>query len=133
MTMGDGECDEGQVWEAAMFASHYHLDNLVAIVDRNTLQVDGETEKIMALEPLAAKWAAFGWETIEIDGHDIGQIISGLERADAAQGRPAIIIARTVKGKGVSFMECKVEWHGAAPNSEQLATALSELSGGPNA
>ena len=125
--LGDGECDEGQVWEAAMFAHHYKLDNLVAIVDRNCLQVDGDTEKVMSLEPLSAKWQAFGWEVLEIGGHNFESILSALARAEQAKGRPAVIIAHTVKGKGVSFMECKAEWHGAAPNSEQLALALKEL------
>ena len=125
--LGDGECDEGQVWEAAMFAHHYKLDNIVAIIDRNRLQVDGETEKVMSLNPLAAKWKAFGWEVIEIDGHSFDEIIPALTEADDINGLPVAIIAHTVKGKGVSFMEDRAEWHGMAPNRKQLALAVAEL------
>lgn len=125
--LGDGECDEGQVWEAAMFARHYRLDNLTALVDRNALQVDGATEKVMSLEPFADKWRAFGWEVLEVDGHDIEALMSALQRANAVKGTPTVIIAHTVKGKGISFMEGRVEWHGRAPDRDQLAAALREL------
>lgn len=126
--LGDGECQEGQVWEAAMSAAHYHLDNLVAIIDRNRLQIDGPTEEVMSLEPLAEKWTAFGWHTVEIDGHSFPQIVAALE-ASPVPGKPMAIIANTVKGKGVSFMENAVEWHGVAPNQEQRQQALAELGG----
>ncbi len=127
--LGDGECQEGQVWEAAMAAAHYKLDNLVAIVDRNGLQIDGPTEDVMSLEPLAEKWRAFGWHTLEIDGHAFPEILAALDEASATKGRPTAIIANTVKGKGVSFMENAVEWHGVAPNAEQRDKALAELGG----
>lgn len=127
--LGDGECQEGQVWEAAMAAAHYKLDNLVAIVDRNGLQIDGPTEEVMSLEPLAEKWRAFGWHTLEIDGHAFPAILAAFDEAAATAGRPTAIIARTVKGKGVSFMENAVEWHGVAPNAEQRDRALAELGG----
>lgn len=127
--LGDGECQEGQVWEAAMSAAHYKLDNLAAIVDRNRLQIDGPTEEVMALGDLAGKWQAFGWHTIEIDGHDFGRIIAAMEEATATRGRPTAVIANTVKGKGVSFMEGAAEWHGTAPNAEQRDKALAELGG----
>ena len=113
--LGDGECDEGQVWEAAMSASHYSLDNLVAIVDRNRIQNDRFTDDVMKLEPLAKKWEAFGWKALEIDGHDMEAVVQGLEEAAAVQGQPAVVIARTVKGKGVSFMENNPAFHGAVP------------------
>ncbi len=125
--IGDGECDEGQIWEAAMAASHYKLDNITAIIDRNGLQIDGPTEKIMSLEPLADKWRAFGWEVMEIDGHHIDEIISALDRAEKIKGRPTVIIAHIIKGKGISFMEWKAEFHGKAPNKEELEHALIEL------
>lgn len=127
--LGDGECQEGQVWEAAMAAAHYKLDNLVAIVDRNGLQIDGPTEDVMSLEPLAEKWRAFGWHTLEIDGHAFPAILAAFDEAAATAGRPTAIIARTVKGRGVSFMENAVEWHGVAPNAEQRDRALAELGG----
>ena len=125
--LGDGECDEGQVWEAAMLASHYKLDNLIAIVDRNGLQIDGLTEKIMRLEPLARKWAAFGWHVIEIDGHNIREIQAAFESAGKTRGRPTVIIAHTFKGKGVSFMEWIGSFHGKALTKEELEKALREL------
>lgn len=125
---GDGECDEGQVWEAAMAAAHYKLDNLVAIVDRNGLQIDGWTKDIMNLEPFPEKWRASGWHVIDIDGHDIALLIEAFERAKAVKHQPTVIIARTVKGKGVSYMENNVNFHGIAPNTEQLEIALKELS-----
>ena len=126
--LGDGECDEGQVWEAAMFAPNYQLDNLTAIVDFNTLQLDGFTRDIMNLEPFMAKWTAFKWEVIEINGHDIQQIIDAIQQAKAVKGRPTVIVAHTIKGKGVSFMENNVDWHGRAPNKSETEIALRELS-----
>jgi transketolase len=125
--LGDGECDEGQVWEAAMAAGHFHLDSLTAIVDRNQLQLDGWTSRIMDLEPLADKWRAFGWHTVEVDGHDPAQLVTALQEAQRTQGRPTVIIALTVKGKGVSFMENNLEFHGRAPTQEELEIALQEL------
>lgn len=127
---GDGEIQEGQAWEAAMFANKYKLDRVIGFVDRNYLQTDGNSEDIMPLEPLAAKWEAFGWHTQEIDGHDFQQIVDAVERAWTTPGRPSMIIARTVKGKGVSFMENGVMWHGTPPNDEQYAQAMEELSHG---
>jgi len=127
--LGDGEVEEGQVWEAAMAASHYGLDNIVAIVDHNGLQIDGPVRDVMSPLPLADKWRAFGWETIEIDGHDFSQILPALRGAREATG-PFAIVARTVKGKGVSFMENQVGWHGKAPRPDQLEAALADLEGG---
>jgi transketolase len=127
---GDGEIQEGQVWEAAMFGNKHKLDNVIAFVDRNYLQTDGNTEDIMPLDPLAPKWEAFGWLTFEIDGHDFNQIIEAVNRAKAERGRPAMIIARTVKGKGVSFMENNVVWHGTPPEREVYLRAMEELAGG---
>ncbi|MFH1538716.1 MAG: transketolase [bacterium] len=126
--VGDGECDEGQIWEAAMCAAHYKLDNLTAIIDRNHLQIDGTTEEVMALEPLPAKWKAFGWRVTEIDGHNMEEVVRALEKR-AKSGSPSAIVAHTVKGKGVSFMENKVNFHGVAPTKEQCAQALKELGG----
>ena len=125
--MGDGECDEGQVWEAAMSAAHYKLDNLVAIVDRNGIQNDRWTWQVMDLEPLADKWRAFGWHTLEIDGHDLQQLHKAFQEAAQTKGKPTAIVAKTVKGKGVSFMENNPDFHGKAPNAEQLAKALEEI------
>ncbi len=125
--LGDGECDEGQVWEAAMAAAHYKVDNLVAIVDKNGLQIDGWTRDVMNLDPLNSKWQGFGWEVLEIDGNDINQVLYALEKAKQVKGKPAVIIANTIKGKGVSFMENNADFHGKAPNAEQLETALKEL------
>jgi len=125
--LGDGECDEGQVWEAAMAAGHFHLDNLTAIVDRNRLQLDGWTERIMDLEPLADKWRAFGWQVIEADGHDMAQVLDAFHQAQRVRDRPSVIIAQTVKGKGVSFMENNVDFHGRAPTKDELERALKEL------
>ncbi|MBI2860734.1 MAG: transketolase [Chloroflexi bacterium] len=124
--LGDGECDEGQVWEAAMAAAHFRLDNLVAIVDNNGLQIDGWNRDVMNLSPLDQKWRAFGWRVIEVDGHDIGQLLGALEEASQAEV-PAVIIAHTVKGKGVSFMENNVDFHGKAPTPAQVEQALKEL------
>jgi transketolase len=125
--MGDGEIQEGQVWEAAMYAGAHHLDNLVAIVDVNKQQLDNTTDKILTLEPLADKWRAFNWNVIEIDGHDFNQIAQAFEAAKAAKGKPTVVLAHTVKGKGISFMENNNEWHGAAPSAEQLKIAVEEL------
>lgn len=126
--LGDGECQEGQVWEAAMFAAHRNLDNLIAIVDRNGLQIDGATEEVCDPGDLAAKFSAFGWDAREIDGHDIPALVEALSAAKADRGgKPHVFIARTVKGKGVSFMEGQAGWHGKAPNAEQLAQALDDL------
>ena len=127
--MGDGEIQEGQVWEAALSAPRYQLDNLVAIVDLNGGQLDGAVADILPLEPVADKWRAFGWAVREIDGHDHGQILDALRWAGSEAGKPALIAARTIKGKGVSFMEHQIGWHGAAPNPEQLQQAIAELSG----
>ena len=127
MLLGDGEVQEGMVWEAAMAASHYRLDNLTAILDHNKLQIDGPTSQVMSPEPLAAKWRAFGWHVLEISGHDLGQVLDALEEAKKTKGKPTMIIANTVKGKGVSFMENQVDWHGVAPKPEQVARALEEL------
>ncbi len=130
--LGDGELDEGQVWEAAMSAAHFSvdglkLDNLTAIIDRNGIQLDGWTKDIMNTEPLADKWRAFGWHVIETDGHDITKVVAALDQAKSIKGKPSVIIAKTVKGKGVSFMENKAEFHGKPPTKEQAAQALKEL------
>jgi transketolase len=125
--IGDGECQEGEIWEAAMFAAHYKLNNLVAILDYNGLQIDGTLDEVMSLEPLADKWRSFGWKVIEINGHDISQIIDSLNQAKQYKKGPCVIIAGTVKGKGVSFMENVADFHGKALSEEQMNTALSEL------
>jgi len=125
--MGDGEQQEGQVWEAAMAASKYRLDNLTAIVDRNGIQQDGLTEQIMPIEPLAAKWRAFNWNVIEVDGYDFSQLIDGFDVSAATRNRPTVIIAHTVKGKGISFMEWSPHYHGTAPAKDKLPDVLSEL------
>jgi len=125
--LSDGECDEGQTWEAALSASHFKLDNLVAIVDCNGIQLSGWTRDIMNLEPFAQKWQAFGWHTVNIDGHDFDQILSAFKEAEKTRTKPTVIIARTVKGKGVSFMENNVSFHGKAPTSEEAKRALKEL------
>lgn len=127
VVMGDGEIQEGQVWEAAMAAAHYKLDNITAFVDRNGLQIDGTTEQVMGLEPLKDKWTGFGWNVIEINGHDIEQILDAVDKAKTVKGKPTMVIAKTIKGKGVSFMENRPEWHGKAPNAEQYAQAKKEL------
>lgn len=127
--LGDGEIQEGQVWEAAMTAGHYRLDNLCAIIDNNGLQIDGFCCDVMRIEPLADKWRAFGWHVIDIDGHDMRQILNALNEADSVRGLPTVIIARTIKGKGVSIFEGKAKYHGVAPTEEELKTALKELGG----
>ena len=125
--LGDGELDEGQVWEAAMSADKYHLDNLCAVVDYNKMQIDGTTDDVMPLGDLAAKWAAFGWHVIEVDGHDYAALADAFEQAKTVKGKPTVVLAHTVKGKGVSFMEGVYTWHGKVPNDEQYAQAKSEL------
>jgi len=125
--IGDGEMDEGQIWEAALFAAHHKLDNLTGIVDVNGLQNDYYVKDILVTEPIVDKWRAFGWHVIDIDGHDVSAIVDSLDEATETAGRPTMIVCRTVKGKGVSFMENNPEWHGKAPNSEQRAQALAEL------
>ena len=125
--MGDGEQQEGSVWESAMAAAHHNLSNLCAIIDRNRLQIDGNTEKVMAIDPLRDKWTAFGWHAIEIDGHDFSQIQMALEMADKEQDKPTVIIADTIMGKGVKSIEIDYQWHGKVPTKEQLPQFLSEL------
>lgn len=125
--LGDGELQEGQVWEAAMAAAHYKLDNLIAFVDYNGLQIDGKITEVMNPEPIADKFTAFGWNVIEIDAHDFDQIEGAVNKAKETKGKPNMIIAHSVKGKGVSYMEDQASWHGSAPNKEQAKQALTEL------
>lgn len=125
--LGDGEIQEGQVWEAAMFAAHKKLDNLIIFIDNNNLQIDGTMDEVNSPYPIPEKFAAFGWHTVEIDGHDFEQIEKAVEEAKAVKGQPTAVIMHTVKGKGVSFMENQVGWHGVAPNAEQYENAMSEL------
>ncbi|MDE5764073.1 MAG: transketolase [Ruminococcus sp.] len=125
--LGDGEIEEGQVWEAAMFASHYKLDNLIAIVDNNGLQIDGKITEVCSPEPITDKFEAFGWHVITMDAHDFDSIDSAFEEAGKVSGKPVAIIQKSVKGKGVSFMENQVGWHGTAPNKEQYEQAMAEL------
>ncbi len=125
--MGDGEIQEGNIWEAAMSASHYKCDNLCGILDYNGFQIDGKVKDIMNLEPIVDKWRAFGWHTVEINGHDMRQILSAYDEAKSIKGKPAIIIAHTIKGKGVSFMENVADFHGRAPTKEETIIALKEL------
>jgi transketolase len=125
--LGDGETNEGEVWEAAMAAAHYKLDNLIGILDRNMLQIDGATEQIMGIEPLASKWKAFGWHVIEINGHSFREILGAITQAQDIKGQPIMILAHTTKGKGVSFMEGAVGFHGKAPNKEEYDMAIKEL------
>jgi transketolase len=125
--LGDGELQEGQVWEAAMSAAHYKLDNLIAFVDNNGLQIDGNIDDVLSPNPIDAKFAAFGWHVQVIDGHDFAQIADAVKAAKAASGKPSVIVAKTVKGKGVSYMENQAGWHGSAPNAEQVAQAMEEL------
>ena len=127
VVLGDGEIQEGQIWEAAMTAAHYKLDNLCAFLDSNNLQIDGNVSEIMGVEPLDKKWEAFGWNVIKIDGHDFEQILSALDKARKCKGKPTMIIAKTIKGKGVSFMENICGFHGVAPTLEELERALAEL------
>jgi len=125
--LSDGECDEGSVWEAAMFASQHKLDNLIAIIDRNKLQAFGRTEEVVGLEPLKDKWTAFGWAVKEIDGHNFSEIEKTLAQVPFIKNKPSAVIAHTIKGKGVSFMENQLAWHYKSPNKEQLEVALKEL------
>lgn len=127
--LGDGELQEGQVWEAAMTSAHYRIDNLCAVVDNNGLQIDGYVKDVMNIEPLRDKWLSFGWYVIEIDGHNMQEILNALDEAEEIKGRPTVIIAHTIKGKGVSIFEGKAEYHGVAPSAEELEKALKELSG----
>ncbi|MBE0467121.1 MAG: transketolase [Candidatus Desulforudis sp.] len=126
--LGDGEIQEGQVWEAAMAAVHYSLDNLAVFVDYNGLQIDGPITEVMSSEPVGDKWRAFGWHVLDINGHNLRQILAALDEARNTKGRPTVIVARTIKGKGVSFMEDLVEWHGTVPKKDQVEQALKELS-----
>ena len=125
--LGDGEIQEGQVWEAAMFASHKKLDNLTIFIDNNNLQIDGTMEEVNSPYPIPEKFAAFGWNTVEIDGHDFDQIEDAIAQAKSVKDKPTAVIMHTVKGKGVSFMEDQVGWHGVAPNAEQYENAMNEL------
>lgn len=127
VVMGDGELNEGNIWEAAMFAGKYKLSQLIAFVDRNNIQIDGTTEEVMPLEDLRGKWESFGWHVIEIDGHNIESIINSASEARAISHKPVVIIAHTIPGKGVPFMEYDYKWHGVAPNSEQAKVALRKL------
>lgn len=124
---GDGELQEGQIWEAAMTSSHYKLDNLCVIVDNNNLQIDGKVNEVMGVYPIDEKFKSFGFEVINIDGHDIGEIIEALDKAKEIKGKPTAIIAKTIKGKGVSFMENVADWHGKAPKEEEYNQAMEEL------
>ena len=128
VVLGDGELAEGSVWEAAMAGSHYKLDNLTAFVDRNRLQMTGATESVMALDDLAARWNSFGWNVLSIDGNDLDAVDAAISLAKKTSDKPTVIIANTVKGKGVSFMENRAEWHHKVPNAEQFAKAMEELS-----
>ena len=125
--LGDGELEEGQVWEAAMFASHYKLDNLLAFVDFNGLQIDGKVTDVMNPTPIDEKFKAFGWNVYVIDGHSFDEIEKAVNDAETVKGKPSVIICKTTKGKGVSFMEDRAEWHGSAPNKEQYETAVAEI------
>jgi len=125
--IGDGECQAGMIWEAAGAASHFRLDNLTAVLDRNGLQIDGPTEEIMSIEPVAERWRAFGWNVVEVDGHEIPEVLDALALARGTKGRPTMIIAHTVKGKGVSYMEGTLSFHGKAPSKDELAKARTEF------
>jgi transketolase len=125
--LSDGECEEGQTWEAALSGAQFGLDNMTAIVDNNGIQLSGRTCDIMSLDPLAKKWEAFGWNTIDVDGHDLDQLLSAYYKAESTKGSPTVIVARTIKGKGVSFMENNVAFHGKAPTTEEAEQALKEL------
>lgn len=127
--LGDGECEEGEVWEAAMAAAHYKLDNLCAILDYNHLQIDGNIEDVISPEPFASKFEAFGWNVLDVNGHDFDQLRNAFNQAKHIKDKPTIIIAHTIKGKGVSYMEDNYAWHGAAPNQEQYEQAMKELGG----
>lgn len=128
--MGDGEIQEGQIWEAAMTAAHYKIDNLCAVIDNNGLQIDGPVQKVMGIAPIHDKWSAFGWHVIDVDGHDMEKILAALDKAEETKGRPSVIIANTTKGKGVSFFEDKVEYHGITPTPEEYEKAVKEIHNG---
>ncbi|MDW5299291.1 MAG: transketolase [Sedimentibacter sp.] len=130
--IGDGEMQEGMIWEAAMLANHYKLDNVTAILDHNGLQIDGRNSDVMTIEPIDEKWRAFGWHVIKADGHDFNSLEKAFEERKTVNGKPAVIIAETTKGKGCSFMEDKASWHGKAPNDEEFCTAMEEIGGGLN-
>ena len=125
--MGDGEIQEGQIWEAAMTAAHLKLDNLCAVVDWNGVQLDGTTREVMNVDPVPDKFRAFNWNVIEVNGHDLQSLLDAFDLAERTKDRPTVLIAQCVKGKGVSFMEGKCGWHGKAPNKEELANALAEI------
>ena len=125
--LGDGETQEGQVWEAAMTAAHYNLDNICAFIDNNGLQIDGPVEEVMRIAPIHDKWAAFGWHVLEVNGHKMEEILNALDKAESIKNKPTMIIAHTIKGKGVSFFEGRVEYHGIAPTQEELDKAIKEL------
>ena len=125
--MGDGEQQEGQIWEAAMFAAHYKLDNICAVIDYNRKQIDGDVQDVMGIAPLADKWRAFGWHVVECDGHDVTRILGAFDEARRTKGKPTVILAKTVMGKGVSYMEDDYRWHGVPPNLEQAQKAMVEL------
>ncbi len=124
---GDGELQEGQIWEAAMTSSHYKLDNLCLVIDNNNLQIDGKVNEVMSIYPLDEKFKSFGFEVITIDGHNIQKIIQAFEKAKTIKGKPTVIIAKTIKGKGISFMENVADWHGKAPKEEEYNIAIEEL------
>ncbi|OZV13823.1 transketolase [Tissierella sp. P1] len=130
--IGDGECQEGLIWEAAMLAAHYKLDNITVFLDHNGLQIDGPNKEIMNIEPIDEKFKSFGWHVLTIDGHSFDEILTAIEEAKNTKNKPTIIIARTHKGKGISFMEDQVGWHGKAPSAEEASKALEELGGGLN-
>ena len=127
--LGDGELDEGQVWEAAMFAAKYKLNNILVIIDCNKLQIDGTTEKVMPLEPLVDKWKAFRWNVVEVNGHNVDEILTAMKKFKLTRNMPTVIIAHTVKGKGVSFMENNPDWHGRVLNKQEYEQAIKEISG----
>ena len=127
VVLGDGEIQEGQIWEAAMFGAYHKVDNLVAIVDYNKIQLDGFVKDIMEIEPVADKWRAFGWHTMELDGHDVPALQSAFAEAAATRGKPSVLVAHTIKGKGVSFMENNPKFHGVAPTADEVVQALAEL------
>lgn len=125
--IGDGESQEGEIWEAAMMAPHYKLDNLIAITDYNDLQIDGRVSEIKDVSPLNKKWEAFGWHVLQVDGHNMAELVAAFDEAKTIKDKPVMIVAKTIKGKGVSFMENEVGWHGVAPTEEEMVTALAEL------
>ena len=127
--LGDGECEEGEVWEAAMAAAHYKLDNLCAVLDYNHLQIDGNIDDVISPEPFASKFESFGWNVLDVNGHDFDELGIAFEQAEQVKDKPTVIIAHTIKGKGVSYMENNYAWHGAAPNQEQYEQAMKELGG----